>query len=102
MRVVTAHLIPKICDILKDFPAAPDDQSFLPLLRQLVRVTVANQPQAMEEKHLDRATHVIVHCTSTSSTDQVETASIVRPVLKILSRHRQKMATDTHSSFSET
>jgi hypothetical protein len=102
MRVVTAHLIPKICDILKDFPAAPDDQSCLPLLRQLVRVTVANQPQAMEEKHLDLATHVIVHCTSTSSTDQVETASIVRPVLKILSRHRQKMATDTHSSFSET
>jgi hypothetical protein len=99
MRAVRTMLIPKICDILKDFPTAPDDESFQPLLRQLVKVTVANQSQAMEEKHLDLATHVIVHSTSTSPTDQVDTGSLVRPVLRILSRHRQKMATDTHSQL---
>jgi hypothetical protein len=99
MRAVRTILIPMLCDILKDFPTAPDDESFLPLLRQLVKATVANLPQAMEEKHLDLATHVIVHCTSSSSTDQVEAANLVRPVLKILSKHRQRMTADTHSQL---
>jgi hypothetical protein len=99
MRAIRTILIPMICDILKDFPTAPDDESFLPLLRQLVKATVANLPRAMEEKHLDLATHVIVHCTSSPSTDQVEAANIVRPVLRILSKHRQRMTADTHSQL---
>jgi hypothetical protein len=99
MRAVRTILIPMICDILKDFPTAPDDELFLPLLRQLVKATVANLPRAMEEKHLDLATHVIVHCTSSLCTDKVEAANLVRSVLGILSKHRQRMTADTHSQL---
>lgn len=97
MAAVKAILNPRLCDILKDFPTAPDDESFLPLLSQLVKATTANLPQAIEEKLVDLSTHVIVHCTSGSFTAQVDTTSLVRPVVKILSRHRHKMAADTYS-----
>ncbi|KAG9583945.1 hypothetical protein KCU77_g9832, partial [Aureobasidium melanogenum] len=99
MEAVKTVLIPKICDILKDFPTSPEDESFLPLLRQLVRATVANTPQAIEERHLDLLTHVVTHCTSSSPTDQVKTASLVRPILKILSRNRHNLAGQTHSQI---
>ncbi|KAH0169389.1 hypothetical protein KCU67_g3082, partial [Aureobasidium melanogenum] len=99
MKAVKTILVPKICDILKDFPTSPEDDSFLPLLRQLVEATVANTPQAIEEKHLDLLTHVVTHCTSGSPTDQVKTASLVRPILKILSRHRHNLAGQTHSQI---
>ncbi|KAG9831050.1 hypothetical protein KCU98_g13394, partial [Aureobasidium melanogenum] len=99
MRAVKTILIPKIGDILKDFPTAPEDESFPPLLRQLVTATVANTPQAIEERHLDLLTYVVTHCTSSSPTDQVKPASLVRPILKILSRHRQNLAGQTHSQI---
>lgn len=100
MRAVKTILIHKVCDILKDFPTAPDDKSFLPLLAQLVKATVANlPPQVVEEKHLDLSTHVIIHCTSSSPTCQAETSSLVRPVLKVLSRHRHRLAADVHSQL---
>lgn len=102
MAAVKAILIPRLCDILKDFPTAPDDESFLPLLSQLVKVTVANLPEAMEERFIDLSTHVIVRCTSSSSISQVDTASLVRPVVRILSRHRHKMAADAYSVLQRT
>jgi hypothetical protein len=98
-RAVTQELIPKIYDILKDFPTAPDDALFLLLLRRLVKATATSMPRVMEEAYLDLSTHVVIQCPNTSSTNQVETASLVRPVLRILSRHRQRMATDTHSQL---
>ena len=97
MAAVKTVLIPRLCDILKDFPTAPDNDSFLTLLSQLVKVTVANLPHAIEEKFIDLSTHVIIHCTSSSSTDQVDATSLVRPVVKILSRHRHQMAADVYS-----
>ncbi|KAH0367308.1 hypothetical protein KCU65_g4705, partial [Aureobasidium melanogenum] len=99
MRAVKKILVPQICDILKDFPTAPEDESFLPLLRQLLKAAVANTPRTTEEQHLDLLTHVVTHCTSSSSTDQVDITSLVRPVLKILSRHRPKLAMQTHSQI---
>jgi hypothetical protein len=98
-RAITQELIPKIYDILKDFPTAPDDESFLPLLRRLVKATATNLPRVMEEAYLDLSTHVVMQCPDTSSTNQVETASLVRPVLRILFRHRQRMVRDTHSQL---
>lgn len=97
MRNVIIILIPKLCDILKDFPAAPDDKLFLPLLRQLVKAAVTNLSEVVEEKFLDLSTHVVTHCTSSLSTDQVSTSSLVRAVLRILSRHRHKMSADAYS-----
>jgi hypothetical protein len=100
MRAVKTILMHKVCDILKDFPTAPDDDSFLPLLAQLVKVTVANlPPQVVEEKYLDLSTHVIIYCTSSSPTYQMETSSLVRPVLRILSRHRHRLAAHVHSQL---
>ncbi|KAK6006923.1 hypothetical protein QM012_005931 [Aureobasidium pullulans] len=99
IRAVKAILTPKICDLLKDFPTAHEDKFFSPLLHQLIRAAVANIPQAIEERHLDLYTHVVTNCTSTSPIDQVETASLVRPVLKNLSRHRHKMGSQTHSQI---
>jgi len=97
MGNVKATLIPKLYDILKDFPTAPNDELFLPLLRQLVKATVANLPEIIEEKFLDLSTHVVIHCVSSSATDQVNAASLVRPVLRILSRNRHRMAADAYS-----
>ncbi|KAG9946587.1 hypothetical protein KCU85_g6354, partial [Aureobasidium melanogenum] len=99
MRAVKMILVPKICDILKDFPTAPEDESFLPLLRQLLKAAVANTPQTMEDKHLDLLTHVVTHCTSSSQSDPMDIAGLVRPVLRILSRHRAKLAIQTHSQI---
>lgn len=98
-RAATQELIPKIYDVLKDFPTAPDDELLPSLLRRLVKATATNLPRLMEEAYLDLSTHVVIQCPNTSSTNQVETASLVRPVLWILSRHRQRMATDTHSQL---
>jgi len=97
MRAVKDILIPKICDILKDFPTAPDDELFLPLLGQLIKATIANESRAIEDKSLDLSTHVVIHITASSLTDQVATSSLVRPVLKILPRHRHRLATEIHS-----
>lgn len=94
---VKATLIPKLYDILKDFPTAPNDELFLPLLRQLVKATVANLPEVIEEKFLDLSTHVVIHCISSSATDQVNAASLVRPVLRTLSRNRHRVAADAYS-----
>lgn len=99
MRAVKKILVPQICDILKDFPTAPEDESFLPLLRQLLKAAVANTPQTTEEKYLDLLTHVVTHCTSSSPSDPMDIASLVRPVLRILSRHRAKLAIQTHSQI---
>lgn len=99
MRAVKAIVVPKIYDILKDFPNSPEDPSFLPLLRQLVKVTIGINAQAIEERHLDLHTHVVMHCTSNSPTDLLETATLVRPMLKLLSRLRHKLAGQIHSQI---
>ncbi|CAD0106307.1 unnamed protein product [Aureobasidium uvarum] len=97
MRAVKKVLIPKICDILRDFLTSPEDEAFMPLLRQLVKATVADTTQAIDDKHLDLLNHVVTHCTSSSPTDPSEITSITRPILRILMKHRCRLATETHS-----
>lgn len=94
---IKTTLIPRLCDIIKDFPTAPDNEKFLHLLRELVKATAANVPEDIEGKFVDLSIHVYMHCTSIPTADQMDTASLLRPVVVILSRHRHQMAADTYS-----
>lgn len=71
----------------------------MPLLRQLFKAAVANTTQDIKGRHLDLYTHVVTYCTSSSPTDQVETTSLVRPVLEILTRNRHRLAKEIHSQI---
>ena len=67
------------------------------MLRELVKATAANVPEDIEGKFVDLSIHVYMHCTSIPTADQMDTASLLRPVVVILSRHRHQMAADTYS-----